>query len=75
MSADARLLFDALRALRTELARDQSVPPYVIFHDATLRSIALEQPQDIAALSQISGVGASKLERYGSDVIATLAAV
>ena len=49
------------------------MPAYVIFHDATLRSIALQQPRDLAALAVIGGVGASKLERYGHEVIAALA--
>ena len=53
-------------------AKDQNVPAYVIFHDATLRSIALQQPRDLDALATISGVGAGKLERYGREVIATL---
>ena len=69
-------LFEALRALRKRLAKEQGVPPYVIFHDATLRQMALERPDGEAALSRVSGVGASKLERYGPaflDVIAEAA--
>jgi len=50
------------------------VPAYVIFHDSTLREIALQQPGDIDALSRINGVGAGKLERYGPAVLETLAA-
>jgi ATP-dependent DNA helicase RecQ len=65
-------LYEALRQRRTELARDQEVPPYVIFHDATLRAMAEHRPTTPAAFGQISGVGAVKLERYGEafmDVI------
>ena len=64
--------FTALRQWRAGIARTQNVPAYVIFHDATLRAIALDQPRDLDALAAIGGVGAGKLERYGSDVIATL---
>ena len=64
--------FVALRQWRSEAARAQNVPAYVIFHDATLRSIALQHPQDLAALAGIAGVGTSKLERYGHEVIAAL---
>ena len=71
---DAIARFLALRAWRAEAAREQNVPAYVIFHDATLRSIALEAPRDLDALAGIGGVGASKLERYGSEVIAALEA-
>jgi ATP-dependent DNA helicase RecQ len=64
--------FDALRALRARLAREQNVPAYVIFHDATLRAIAAEAPRDLAQLARINGVGASKLERYGEKVLDAL---
>ena len=67
-------MFDALRSWRAELARDQNVPAYVIFHDATLRAIALQQPRDADALSSIAGIGVGKLERYGQDVLALLEA-
>jgi len=64
--------FDALRLLRARLAREQNVPAYVIFHDATLRAIAADAPRDLSSLGRISGVGASKLERYGTLVLDTL---
>ena len=59
-------LFDALRAKRRELAAAASVPPYVIFHDSTLREMAALQPASLAALAEVPGVGAAKLERYGA---------
>ena len=74
MSADARLLFDALRALRTELARDQSVPPYVIFHDKTLREIATSRPESLSALGTIEGIGPRKLAEYGNQVLDLISA-
>ena len=58
-------LFDALRTLRLELAQAQNVPPYVIFHDKTLWQLAEDKPRTLTAMSAISGVGKSKLERYG----------
>jgi len=45
------------------------VPPYVIFHDATLSAIARQRPASLDALAKISGVGQSKLKRYGADVL------
>ena len=60
MSAADAPLFDALRALRAQLAREQNVPAYVIFHDATLREIATRRPHDLDALGQVNGVGSSQ---------------
>ena len=65
-------LFDTLRAWRAAEAKTQSVPPYVIFHDSVLREIAAVRPASLSELGQIKGVGASKLERYGIRVLATL---
>ncbi|MEO7248488.1 MAG: DNA helicase RecQ [Novosphingobium sp.] len=58
-------LFDALRTLRRELAEAQGVPPYVIFHDATLREIAETRPSSLSEMGGISGVGDRKLEAWG----------
>ena len=62
-------LFEALRAWRAAEAKAQNVPPYVIFHDATLREIAAARPVAMEELGQIRGVGASKLARYGVAVL------
>lgn len=62
-------LFERLRELRGKLAREQNVPAYVIFHDATLRAIANERPHSAAQLAQVQGVGAKKIERYGDAVL------
>ena len=58
-------LFERLRALRLELARAAGVPPYVVFHDSTLREMALLKPTTLAHLAQLPGIGEKKLERYG----------
>ncbi len=58
-------LWEALRDCRKRLADDNNVPPYVIFHDAALMQMAADKPQTSAAFLEISGVGQTKLERYG----------
>ncbi len=58
-------LFERLRALRMELAKAAGVPPYVVFHDKTLREMALLKPTTLAQLAQLPGIGEKKLERYG----------
>ncbi len=67
--------FEALRTWRAEQAREQGVPAYVIFHDATLREIATAWPTSIGQLGGISGVGEKKLATYGEGVLAVLAAL
>ena len=62
-------MFELLRARRLELAKSQGVPPYVVFHDATLVEIVRDRPDTLAALGRITGIGAAKLERYGDEVI------
>ena len=62
-------LFDALRAHRRALAEQQGVPPYVIFHDASLVEMAERRPRSLQAFAAIPGVGATKLERYGETFI------
>ncbi|MCH9798632.1 MAG: DNA helicase RecQ [Betaproteobacteria bacterium] len=66
-------LWLALKAKRMELAKEQSVPPYVIFHDATLIEILNQKPQDLTAMGQISGIGQAKLERYGLAFLEVIA--
>jgi ATP-dependent DNA helicase RecQ len=65
-------LWDALRELRARLAREQGVPAYVIFHDATLLAMLRQRPRDLDAFGAISGVGSRKLERYGEAFMAAL---
>lgn len=66
-------LFEALRATRRALADDAGVPPYVIFHDATLREMAETRPATLAALGRIGGVGTRKLEAYGAAFLEVIA--
>ncbi len=74
LPADAVPRFEALRAWRAATAKEQSVPAYVIFHDATLREIAAQAPDSLGKLRGISGVGENKLAKYGEGVLETLAA-
>jgi len=62
-------LFNALRGLRAELAREQNVPAFVIFHDSTLRNIAEQRPTSIDALGRVDGIGGTKLTRYGERLV------
>ncbi len=62
-------LFDALREWRRAQAVEQGVPPYVIFHDSTLRAVAAMKPSSLSALSTIDGIGEKKLERYGESLL------
>ena len=66
--ADAAL-FDALRACRRRLADEAGVPPYVVFHDATLLDMARQRPMTLAAMLDVSGVGDAKLEKYGGSFL------
>ena len=63
------VLFNALRSLRAELAKEQNVPAFVIFHDSTLRNIAEQRPTSIDALGRVGGIGGTKLSRYGERLI------
>jgi ATP-dependent DNA helicase RecQ len=67
-------LFDALRAARREIASEAGVPPYVVFHDSTLRQIAAARPRTSDELAHIQGVGEAKLLRYGKAMLAAVAA-
>ena len=65
-------LWDALRDCRTQLAKEHNVPPYVIFHDASLMQMLEQKPQNHEALLAISGVGQAKLERYGDAFLSVI---
>ena len=62
-------MFEQLRAWRAAAAKEQGVPAYVIFHDATLRQIAAQAPSTLAELASVSGVGETKLARYGQQIL------
>ncbi len=66
-------LFQALRQKRTEIARAQNVPPYVIFHDRTLVELAAARPASRAEMAGVPGVGEAKLDRYGPAFLAVIA--
>jgi ATP-dependent DNA helicase RecQ len=68
-----RDLFDALRALRLEIARGRGVPPYVVFHDSTLREMAKAKPGSLSALLHVPGVGARKAEDFGQQFLDAIA--
>lgn len=69
-----RDLFEALRAWRAGVAKEQGVPAYIVFGDATLRALAEQRPASTAALDGITGIGAKKREAYGEGVLAVIAA-
>ncbi|GAA3097122.1 DNA helicase RecQ [Streptosporangium carneum] len=66
-------VFERLRAWRAATAKEQGVPAYVIFHDATLREIAAGAPSSLAELATVNGVGENKLAKYGQEILDTLA--
>ena len=74
LQPDEQSLFEMLRAHRLHLAREQGVPPYVIFHDSTLIEMACHRPLNEQALRSITGVGETKLARFGQSFIEVIAA-
>ncbi|WP_327585017.1 DNA helicase RecQ [Nonomuraea sp. NBC_00507] len=74
LPAEAAPVFERLRAWRAGVAKEQGVPAYVVFHDATLREIATLSPSTLEELSTVNGVGDNKLAKYGEQVLQTLAA-
>ncbi|WP_347124721.1 DNA helicase RecQ [Microbacterium sp. SY138] len=74
LDAGDRGLFEALRTWRAETAREQGVPAYIVFGDATLRALAEHRPASLADLDGITGIGAKKREAYGKGVLAVIAA-
>ena len=65
-------LFERLRVLRKLMAEDHGVPPYVIFHDATLHLLAAQKPTSLEALQEVKGIGERKAARYGAPVLAVI---
>jgi ATP-dependent DNA helicase RecQ len=75
LSAADAAVFEQLRAWRGATAREQSLPAYTVFQNATLRAIAMARPATLAELSEINGVGEAKLAKYGEQVLDLLASV
>lgn len=73
LAPEAKPVFERLRAWRGATAKEQGVPAYVIFHDATLRQIATDAPATLAQLGTVNGVGENKLAKYGQQILDTLA--
>jgi ATP-dependent DNA helicase RecQ len=73
LTPEATAVFERLRAWRTGVAKELGMPPYVIFHDSTLREIAASPPPTLAGLAAVNGVGETKLERYGQQILDVLA--
>jgi ATP-dependent DNA helicase RecQ len=73
LSPEDTAVFETLRAWRGSCAKEQGVPAYVVFHDATLRQIAAVAPATLAELSEINGVGEAKLAKYGQQILDVLA--
>jgi len=69
LASDERELFEALRDLRLQLSREHGVPPYVIFHDATLREMVIRRPASLDAMRAITGIGERKLTSYGQEFL------
>jgi ATP-dependent DNA helicase RecQ len=66
-------LFEALRAHRMQVARDEGVPPYVVASDRTLRDLCLQRPRTREQLLSVYGIGPAKVERYGDGLLRVLA--
>ena len=75
LDAEGQERYVALKAWRSEVAREHNLPAYVIFHDATLAAIAERAPQSLDDLQGISGIGAKKLEAYGQEVLRVMVSV
>lgn len=74
LSEEDQMLFKKLKALRLIIAKDQNLPPYVIFHDRTLVEMALFKPKTLNDMGHINGVGQSKLDRYGQSFLSVMKA-
>jgi ATP-dependent DNA helicase RecQ len=66
-------VFEVLRGWRRARAGEHGVPPYVIFHDSTLREVAVRRPASLTELSKIEGIGDTKLARHGESLLSALA--
>ena len=74
MPEEAHFLFQQLRTARARIAKEQGVPPYVVFHDTTLRAMAEARPQSLEAMGGLTGIGKAKLDRYGEQFLTVIKA-
>lgn len=72
LDAAGGALFEKLRSWRSERAREEGVPPYIVFGDKVLREIARQTPHDLDEMSEISGIGPAKLDKYGELILGLL---
>ena len=72
LKPDEAPVLQALKEWRREQARQQGVPPYVVFHDRTLVEVVARRPRSLEQLAGIGGVGQAKLDRYGAALLASL---
>ena len=72
LTTEQEAVFEKLRGWRGATAKEQGVPAYVVFHDATLRAVAVAAPSTLVELAGISGVGESKLAKYGESILEVL---
>lgn len=73
LDVDEKVVFERLRALRTQIAREREVPPYVVFSDATLRELVKDRPTDRHSMLRVKGVGQAKLDSFGEAFLEALA--
>ena len=66
-------MFESLREWRAKVAKEQGMPAYIVFGDATLRALAAQRPATLSALDGITGIGAKKREAYGAAVLEVIA--
>jgi DNA helicase-2/ATP-dependent DNA helicase PcrA len=74
LSADDAVLFDALRAWRSERAREEKVSPFIVAYDTVIAEIAERRPQNEQELLAVAGIGPGKVDKYGADILAIVAA-
>lgn len=72
IASEDRVLWEALRSKRRQLAQEQGVPPYVIFHDSTLMAILEARPRNLREMQHLAGIGETKLERYGEAFLSVV---
>jgi ATP-dependent DNA helicase RecQ len=72
MGAAEHRLLATLKTVRTSIAREEQVPPYIVFSDRTLAELAVRRPRSLTALQNVRGVGPMKLERYGPRFLAAI---